>query len=345
VYLSINIVRSIVEELLRQGLTLEEICERAGIDPVQLADAAERLPIERGTRVVAVALELSKTPAIGLLVGESAPLKALHVVGHLLASSQNMREAVQLFLRYSALVWEGGGFKLVEEEGDRARFIYEHPFPGSRLERFAAEVSLTVVLRLGLQITGNDKRPIELRFRHEDPGYAGEYARIFGCPVRFGQAANELVFKRALLDLPQLHRDELLCEMLRERADRLLAHASATEHLAERILEGLKLQLELGAADPGSADPARLAQRLGMTLRSLKRRLHDSSLSLSRLYDDARREIALAALRQPDAAIKEVAHRLGFSEPSAFYRAFKRWTGMTPAQYREQSEPSGDGSA
>jgi AraC-like DNA-binding protein len=330
-YLSINIVRAIVDELVRQGVALETICTRTGLDPSELADAAHRLPIARGSKVVAEATRISSTRALGLKVGESAPIGALHVVGHLLTSCASMREAVQLFLRYSALVFEGGGFRLVEA-GEEGRFIYEHPYPGSRYERFGAEVSLVVVLRMGLQLTGTDKRPLEVRFRHEDPLYPDEYQRVFRCPVHFSQPVNELVFDRRLLDLAQLHRDDPLCELLREHADRLLAHANATERLAERILEAIKLQLELGATDP-----ALLAQRLGMTVRSMQRRLRESSLSLSRLIDDARRDIACASLRMPDVAIKDIAHRLGFSEPSAFHRAFKRWTGTTPAQFRESA--------
>jgi AraC-like DNA-binding protein len=272
---------------------------------------------------------MSRTPALGLRVGCNSPIGALHVVGHILTSSANMREAVELFLRYSSLVWEGGGFRLVEH-GDEGRFVYEHPFEGSRYERFAAEVSLTVVLRMGLRISGSDKRPNEVRFRHARPDYAAEYERVFSCPISFDAAANEIVFNRRLLDLQQLHRDELLCELLRARADELLANANATERLVERIVEGLKLQLQLG-----DADTSRVAQRLGMTMRSLQRRLQASSLSLSALIDEARRAVACASLRRRDVAIKDLAHRLGFSEPSAFHRAFKRWTGMTPAQFRQ----------
>jgi len=170
------------------------------------------------------------------------------------------------------------------------------------------------------------------RRRHAEPDYAAEYERVFRCPVRFAAAANEIVFNRRLLDLQQLHRDEILCELLRERADQLLADTHTTERLAERIIDGLKLQLQLGGTDP-----AQVAQRLGMTLRSLQRRLQSSSLSMSRLIDDARREVACASLRRRDVPIKDIAHRLGFSEPSAFHRAFKRWTGMTPAQFRQRS--------
>jgi AraC-like DNA-binding protein/ribosomal protein S6E (S10) len=329
-FLSINIVRAIVEELMRQGLAFDVICARTGLEATELADAACRIPIERSTQVVAAATEISATDALGLRVGESAPMKALHVVGHLLTSCTTMREAVHLFMRYSALVFEGAGFRLVED-GEHARFVYEHPFAGSRFERFASEIALTVVLRMGLQLTGDDKRPSEVHFRHAAPHYLSEYQRIFRCPVSFGHPANELVFERRLLDLPQLHGDDPLCMLLRERADQLLSHTQATERLAERIVEVIKLQLELGAADP-----ARLAHRLGMTVRSLQRRLRESSLSLTQLVDGARREVACAALRMPEVPIKDIAHRLGFSEPSAFYRAFKRWTGMTPAQYRER---------
>jgi AraC-like DNA-binding protein len=330
-YLSINIIRAVIDELVSQGFPLTEICAHTGLTPTELADANQRLTIERSTHVIAAASRLSRTPALGLRVGCNAPIGALHVVGHILTSSANMREAVELFLRYSSLVWEGGGFRLVEH-GDEGRFIYEHPFEGSRYERFAAEVSLTVVLRMGLRISGSDKRPNEVCFRHATPEYAAEYERVFSCPVRFDAPANEIVFNRRLLDLQQLHRDELLCELLRARADELLANANDTERLAERIVEGLKFQLQLG-----DTDTSRVAQRLGMTMRSLQRRLQASSLSLSRLIDEARRAVACASLRRRDVAIKDLAHRLGFSEPSAFHRAFKRWTGMTPAQFREGS--------
>jgi AraC-like DNA-binding protein len=329
-YLSIALIRAIVDELVRQGFPLPTVCARAGLDAAELADAAARVPIQRGSRVVATAVELSKTPAIGLHVGESAPIGALHIVGHLLYSCATMREAILLFQRYSALVFEGAGFRLVEDS-EHGRFVYEHPFAHSPYERFAAETVLTVVLKLGIQLSGSDKRPVEVCFRHEEPSYLDEYQRIFRCPVRFSQPANQLVFERRLLDQPQAHRDDPLCELLRERADELLAHEHDDERLAERIVEVLKLELELGAPDP-----ERLAQRLGLTVRSLQRRLQAEQLSLTVLFDDARRDAACAALRS-DSAIKDVAYRLGFSEPSAFHRAFKRWTGLTPAQFRSDA--------
>src|SRR5690348_17343777 len=102
-YLSIHIVRAMVEELVRQDVALPVICERLGVEPEELADASLRVPLERCNRAVAEACKLSNTPAFGLHVGASAPIGALHVVGHVLASCASTREAVQLFERYSAL--------------------------------------------------------------------------------------------------------------------------------------------------------------------------------------------------------------------------------------------------
>lgn len=229
-YLSIAIIRAIVEELEHQGVAPEQFCARAGLDPAELADAALRLPMERGTRVVATAVELTRAPAIGLHVGARAPIGSLHVVGHLIKTPATTREAIELFLRYSALVFEGGGFRF-EEAGAQARFAYVHPFPGSRLERFAAECALAFFLRLGLQLTGADNRPAEVCFRHERPDYLDENQRPFRCPIAFGQPANLILFDRRLLDVQQLHRDESLGELLRARADHLLAHEQASERL------------------------------------------------------------------------------------------------------------------
>jgi AraC-like DNA-binding protein len=328
-YLSIGIVRAVIDELQRHGVASDVMCARAGLEPAELANAELRLPLDRGTRVLAAAWELSPTPAIGLHIGCSAPVGALHIVGHLVTTPANTREAIQLFLRYSALVWDGGVF-CFSERGSVARFSYEHPVAGSPFERFAAECALTFVLKRGLQLSGADNRPDEVQLRHAAPPYASEYERIFRCPVLFSQAANQLVFDTRLLDVPQPHRDDSLCELLRERADALLARESSADHLSERIVELLKLH-------PKDTDAARIARRLGLSPRSLQRRLHGANLSLSRLVDAARRDVACASLRHAHAAIKDIAYRLGFSEPSAFHRAFKRWTGMTPAQFRESS--------
>jgi AraC-like DNA-binding protein len=327
-HLSIAVARAVIHELEQQGVDVQHACAQAGLDPAQLDDATLRLPLDRARAVVAAAIELAPTPAIGLRVGESAPMTALNVVGHLMSSARTTRDALQLLCRYSELVFSGAGYFLFEE-GQAARFVYAHPFAASDYERFSAEFALTFVLRWALQLSGPDKLPLEARFRHGEPPYRDEYERVFRCPLRFQHPANELVFAHELLDLPQPHRDDSMCAYLAARAENLLTRDQDGERLPRRVVQLFKLQLP-------APDAEQVAHELGLPLRSLQRRLHARGLRLSQLIDEARREVACASLRRPEAAIKDVAFRIGFSELSAFYRAFRRWTGKTPAQFREE---------
>jgi len=244
-----------------------------------------------------------------------------------LATARTTRAALLLLTRYSALLLDGARFYLLEQD-EVARFTYVHPIAHSPYERFAAECSLVFALRRGIQLAGADKRLTEARFRHPPPDYVDEYERVFDCAITFSEPANELVFERSLLDLPQPYPDDSLHELLLKRADQLLANANGDEQLVERVSQLLRLQLH-------EPDAEELAQRLGLTLRSLQRRLQETGASFSNLLDEARRDAACALLCQPDLAIKDIALRTGFSEPSAFHRAFKRWKGVTPAQFRQ----------
>lgn len=330
-YVSIAIVRAILDSLRQQGVATPEFCSRIGLQPEEFSDPTHRLPVNRVDSIVRAAIAVTGDPALGLHVGESAPVGALHVVGHLLANSGSLREAIQLYVRYAPLIVESSRWRLVEQ-GDDARFLYEQPPVPDANARFHAELSLALVTKMGLSFLPPGKRAKVVRFRYAPPSYAAEYERIFRCPVEFGAREYEVVFDRQLLDVPHLHRDEPLCEVLKQRADALLASRNSDERMLERLRELLRYESDLG-----EVDLERLARRLGLGARSLQRRLQERGASLSQLLDEARREKALEALRVPEVDVKELAHRLGFSERSAFQRAFKRWTGLTPIQYRESA--------
>jgi AraC-like DNA-binding protein len=327
-HLSIGVVRGLLEELQRHGGDYRRFAADTELQLPELADANFRIPIERARIMVDIALKCTTISGLGLHVGESSPVGALHtVVGHLLATARDTRTALLLLTRYSSLFLDGARFYLIEQT-EVARFAYVHPIAESPYERFAAECSLVFALRRGLQLTGAEQRPEAAHFCHAAPDYADEYERVFGCPVLFSQPSNELVFDRRLLDLTQAYRDDALHHLLVSRADQLLADALVDEQLVARVSELLKLQLH-------GPDPEEVAQRLGLTLRSLQRRLQENGESLSRLLDQARHDAACTLLSRPDLAIKDIAERTGFSEPSAFHRAFKRWKGVTPAQFRQ----------
>jgi AraC-like DNA-binding protein len=328
---SITIVRAIVDELQRRGVPPAAACMRAGFDPDELADATSCIPVARYERAVSAALDLSSDRALGLHVAWSAPAGALHVVGHLLVNCATMRDAIDQFFRFSPLILEGTRWSLWEQ-GDHAHFVYAQQLvAGLEHARFDAEFCLTIVLKLGFQLIGRERPPTLVRFRHPRPTYAREYEPIFRSEVLFGQATNEIVFKRRYLDMPQMHRDEIVCDILRRRAEDLLVHRGSDE-LPHRISAILRDDVNLATVDVGQ-----LAHRLGTTPRSLQRRLRERGMSLTTLFETARRDVACSALHGRETSIKDIAYRLGFSEPSAFHRAFKRWTGTTPAEYRRRA--------
>jgi AraC-like DNA-binding protein len=325
---SIVVVRAILAELRRRGIASEQLLSELRLDQVALLDLHTRVSFEQVDQLVMRAIALTGDEGLGLTIGSRSPDNMLQILGHLIVASRTMREAQAVFHRYAVLVAEGVTWGL-HEQGKLAAFSYECPIGTAATTRFGAECVLLFAARIGSQFAPDpDKRPLEVSFQHEAPSYADRYLRLFGCPVHFGRPRNEIVFSQRLLDIPQLHADATVCSALRDTAERLLRDVNSPRSVAERIRLQLHYQPNLAAVDV-----AHMARSVGLTRRSLRRRLADEGVSLSGLIDEERCRVACSELACVDASIKQVAERVGFSEPSAFHRAFKRWTGMTPLQY------------
>ncbi len=280
-----------------------------------------------------IVLGITRDPAIGLVAGECATISALHVVGHLLISCRSLREAFEVFLRFAPLVCVGAGFEL-REEGDNARFIFTPPRCEGDSARFVAEFGLTIGKRI-VELFGGPQSgtQFQVTFRHAEPCYVSEYERVLHCPVSFDQAETALVVPRKILDLPYAYADESLKQMLATRAERLIEQqlgASSPAHRVRQVLRNIDLD---------GVDLERVARQIGLSAHVLQRRLREQGVTFSALLDDVRRELACEALRDSDTCIKALSELLGFSEPCAFHRAFRRWTGTTPARYRESLYP------
>jgi AraC-like DNA-binding protein len=170
-----------------------------------------------------------------------------------------------------------------------------------------------------------------VRFKHEEPPDTSEHTRIFGCPVRFGADVNAIVFDPALLALPLRSADPVLAEILAAADDEALARLPGTTSTADVVRRRLPELLT-----NGEATLAVTARAVGMSERSLQRRLRDDGVSYQKLLDDVRRELAEHYLARDDLSTADVAFLVGFSDPASFHRAFKRWTGVTPAQHRQR---------
>ena len=278
--------------------------------------------------MLSVAVAMTGDDALGLHLAEHMPEGAVDLLAHLAAHAPTMREAVEIASQFVRLAMDGV-LLVVREEGDA--FVVRYSFPRSTplSDRLLAEFMMGGLVRLARSFTGPSASPRLACFEHERPSYHGEYTRIFGNHQRFGQSATSMAFDREIADRPQMHQHPELYDLLRTEAQRRLDRMTTGVGPANRLREYL-------LAMPPSRIPeiSAAARDLGMSERSLRRRLASDGTSYRDVVRSALEASAGRMLRDPARTIKDTAVALGFADAAAFHHAFKRWTGMTPGEYR-----------
>jgi AraC-like DNA-binding protein len=331
---SVRSIRPVLAELDRLGLDAASVLSAVGADGGVLADADARLPHSLMLGIWNEAVRRSGDDAFGMHVAEQIRPGAFDVLDYAIRSSATLGEGFERLVRYHRILHDAAAVEL-RVEGDRARLLHALPAEAGPLPRHPAEFILAGWLVVARQATGLDFAPLEVTFRHAAPERLTEHRRVFRAPIRFAQAANGLWIERKLLAAPLVQSDAGLCATLERYVRELLLRVPAATSLAHRVrhlvAEGL----------PTVAGAEAVARKLGRSRRTLNRQLAGEGVSFQSLVDDLRRELALRYLGEPRMAVAEVGFLLGFSEASAFHRAFKRWTGTTPAEHRRRSAPKG----
>jgi AraC-like DNA-binding protein len=188
---------------------------------------------------------------------------------------------------------------------------------------------LSTMLHIGRQFTGTRWKPIEVCFEHQRPAAVTAHKRVFQAPVFFGRARTELVFDARLLSRAVPQADPALAALLQRNAKALLGTTAKPESFADQVRWALH-----ETSGPGALTLSSVARKLALSARTLQRRLHEEGGSFHQLVRETRSTRAQNYLRNRQLAICEIAYLLGFSQPSAFHRAFHRWTGMTPRTFR-----------
>lgn len=327
---SLFLIRSMLDHLRDAGVDGDRFLREAGMGADQLFEPDGQVDLPTVVRAGRAAFVASCDEALGLHLGERAQLHTLGMLGSLFVQCTTLRAALRELQRYLPLLTSRGTLQLAED-GRVARVLLHVPLNNTVEQRFVCEYAFAFMVRVGRQFAGRDATPRELRLPFARPAYASEYERIFGCPITFDAERAELVFASALLDRRQPFADERLGALLKSRADMLLANTMCSLPIHQRVHDLLR---EDFALLDSSAEP--LARRMGMSVRTLRRRLSAEGRPLLLLAEEARRAIAEQLLAETDTPVKQISERLGYSEPSAFHRAFKRWTLETPAGFRSR---------
>jgi AraC-like DNA-binding protein len=300
-----------------------------GIDRELLHDPDATVPMSACVGLLAEGVRATGDDNLGLHVAERAELGAFDVHFYAMVSSPTLGAAFERVCRYQRLIHETSQVRL-EKSGDHA--VVSHRLAGgTAAPRQTAELLLAAWLRTGRIATGMRWNPAEVRFAHRAPLDSREHKRFFGAPVRFATGENALVLPAALLDLPCRRTDPSLLSLLdRYAADRLGGSRTAT--FADRARAALSGELQAGNVTAHA-----LAARLKLSVRTLHRSLAAEGTSYRRLLDQLRLDTARRYLSDDRMSVAEVAFLVGFSELSAFHRAFKRWTGRTPVTFRAEA--------
>jgi AraC-like DNA-binding protein len=322
-------LRLVVAAAVARGISPTQLLPALGIDVTLLLDPDARVPVEPALRAWQRAAAMTGDPAFGLSASEQLQPGSLGALGYAIHGSATLGEGLRRLAAFLRLVNPHARLLLVED-GDAARLQIETDHDSSPDElRHPVECLVAGLLRIARRTTGETMAAERVSFRHSAPADNAPHRRVFGVAPAFGQPVSELVFPRRALDLPTLAPDGAIVSSLERHLRDQLSKLPVEDDIVSRARAALLLELRRGEPELG-----RLAERLRMSERTLQRRLEQKGTSLRALVDGVRRELAMKHLGEPRESIAEIAFLLGFAEVSAFHRAFKRWTGSTPAAYR-----------
>lgn len=325
---SMGWVNTVIDAAQRLGVAENLLLETAGLPAGALS--LERWPIDFITRLWHAAEQCTRDPGFGLKVGTGVRPASIDAVSFAMQSAATLREAITLVQKYQRLISDGGRFQMLP--GSRGTWIVYHPRQGRlAFSPHQIEAVLSAVVSLTDWIAGSAVGPVRVQFSQARLGPLSGYREVFGCPVEFEQAFSGLLVGNEVLDRPLPQADPALARVHEQYNAGRLAALEKGAVSAEDLRQWLVARM--GPNLPRRADAARM---LGLSERTLARRLEAQGYTFNSLLDEVRRELALAAVRESGLPLAEIALSLGFAEASTFYRAFHRWTGMPPARWRKQ---------
>ena len=330
--ISVGAIAKLLQTLPGLGVDSAAACAEAHFDCGVLGEKDARVPLVELYALWEAVLARLARPDAALLVAQRYAPSDYGLVGFVCMNCATLGEALHHVGRYLTLWASEPSVRL--SEGAVLEVTYRRPVPDRPGLRLATEAALAEILNGARLLIDGDLAPVEVCCSHPGPASRVAHEAFFKAPVRFGQPATLMRFTPAQLASPLARADPQLAAFLASLAEQGLAKAEEAGSLIDQLRKLLAEVLPKGMPELGA-----VARRLAMSERTLRRRLDDEGTSFRELLDETRAELARGYLRNKDIALSEVAFLLGFSEASAFHRAFRRWCGQTPVQYR-QSAPA-----
>ena len=326
----LSVVRPVFKYATEKNLNSETILAGAGLDTSLLENPETRVTVKEMDRIYQEVIKQVNDDHPGLHIGEYFTLGSANIVGHIFMSCETIGDALNMLTAYNEIITQG--FRItphISPDNISLKFDHtvQHADPTMTIEHI--ECIFSACITILAKLTNEEIRPIEVKFRHSPPPDTGEHKRIFKAPVIFNDKVNVLVYDKKLLAflIPQPNTE--LLHIFEEHADRILNEIKKDRPFSRKVSALLlrKSWNQLPTIE-------KIAGDLSMSVRNLQKKLEKEETSYRTVYNDVYHKKALTILDNNELTVAEVSYLLGFSEPSAFHRSFKRWAGQTPQEYR-----------
>jgi len=328
--------RAVIRDAATEGLNPAPLFALIGLDQHVDAASDQHVDVERYYALWDRIMSDLGDPGFPVRAAIASGIEDNEVFGFLAMSCQTLGEAFAKTARYRELYNIGARWE-VEPDGATLRLLF-YPWPGDMARsgvRAAVEYAVAHMFRTGNQLTGKSLQAIAVRFVHAAPARTTAHAELFGVTPVFAAQQNELIIDAGILGLPITSFNSKLRDYFEQQCMELAGRFKIDAPLAVRVQREL-----MTAMDGGEPSMDAISKRLGMSGRSLQRRLAEEDTRFDALLDDVRHEFAKRYLAKGNVSASEVAFLIGFQSPTAFFRAFKRWTGDTPGNYQRLASGS-----
>jgi len=323
------IVKNDFELLIREGISPVDLEEMTGLKRDRLQFSDERLPIWYSYRLMEAAANTVRTPAFALHMGENTDVKNLGIFGNIAMNCGTVRNGIDHIIRYYKIArglttvsgWEDGKYFFVTFDLKAPKKIKHHI-----VEKFF--VSCTSLLR---KLTETEFNPVEIQFEHPEPSYLSEYYRILCCPIHFNHHENVMCLDKKFLDIKYPSHNPDIHQILCSHAEDILNGYLKDHSLKNRVRHTIIDQLHEGTVSINM-----MSDQFQISRWTLNRRLSKEGTSFQDILSQTRKELALEHLKNSRFTNLEVASLLGFADPYSFPKAFRKWTGQSPLEYRKE---------
>jgi len=319
----------IVDEMVKMGVDPKVLLKNTGLSAQTIFDENGQLSFSQSIALIKNAIDLSGVDGLGLKIGACENTSSYGLMGYAMSCAPTMALAAEVAIKYQKASPSLVDMSL-QYENDLSFLLLATRIPMGQELAFMVEEVFSAINRSFYYLTGQHLTPQSVHFSYREPSYSQLYKDTFGCPVYFNASHNKIVYRSRDLEACTLQGNVVAQKMANTLCEQYMAKHQCEDDVVKQVHSALILS-------PGQfPNEEKVALQLGIQSRHLRRKLKNNNTSFQKIFDGAREQLATEYLQHSSMGLEDIADLVGFSDASNFRRAFKRWTGRVPSEYRKE---------